>query len=967
MSAATRTPFQGAESASTNSPSGSTPVLLVWGLLWVLFGTRIQFTFSQDTAFTLSLSVMAPVAAAWAVNRFGPHIIVYLIALALLPAIGWTAFEVLSFRLAPVPAAWLLLGIFAGGMLAARRAPQKWLPLVHPSRAWIAVPAVALLWVGRAEWPVVRFASSLVLDPAGGLAVLLLALIVDWRALIGTALGPNSPRLATTVHLVVPVLWVASATLWTGVNIAGLSLSWGSTGSLMLMPVVCLLALLTGRPRLRLWLAVLLPLLAFEALRTKANLPALADLFSENARTLTWPGSMIELGIQACHAGSAALLAWAAPTTWGGRGARPGRLAWQALAGVLLLQYGALTALGTLEPRWMTFYAISNAGWIVGSVGFLAAVAIGVRGFVAAPLLMATAVALAIGASGRDGDSPVPLVLGAAVAAVTALYGFVGWCIHRSMARDREAAFGNAAYLDIGRLAAFVRRLDTSATLRSFGALLVVLGVAWKLIELGTFTVIVQWFSGAETVAIDTAALLLGVAGMGLIALIPLAFIANDALQRRDDARVVSALSGSMLAAVALALIGALLGGFAAVPEELLGGEDRARLVVPGVLGVIGALLATTLLTSSRKLAAFAAGLVLLLLVVALVALGSLAMNEPDNEGDGTALSMGLTLLAVVVSVALLARGLNLRVDLSAHLPRGLLFGEIAGGGFWARLSCLLGLPASMWRCSALLTPAFWAFLVSRPLVYAGAFWLWQGQVLLGLAALAGGHAAFVVGKRLAARGIWRVGAPFVSRPVLFLRSFEDDQFELGRRSRNPVKRWLSLWSFRRNLDEVLVDEVAGYGDVVALGRPGETRVPFGAARHYATHDEWRRIISETARAAHAIVIVAGETPGVREEYQMIVRQGLLDRTVLLFRPGAEAQAGNRAALAAFAKAGGVPADALDSGAAPLVALLRLRGKPVLLTAERADAPAYVTALRAHFQRRDAVSLQRAVLEAPAA
>jgi hypothetical protein len=203
------------------------------------------------------------------------------------------------------------------------------------------------------------------------------------------------------------------------------------------------------------------------------------------------------------------------------------------------------------------------------------------------------------------------------------------------------------------------------------------------------------------------------------------------------------------------------------------------------------------------------------------------------------------------------------------------------------------------------------------------------------------------------------------SPPVLFLRSFEDDQFDLTRRSRNPITRWLALWSFRRNLDEMLVDEVARYGRVVALGRPGETRIPFGAARYYATHDEWRRIITHAAQGAHTIVIVAGDTPGVREEYKMIVEQGLLDRTVLIFRPGAEAQAGNRAALVAFANAGGTVPEQLESGSASLVALARLDGEAVLLTAQSPDAAAYVAVLRAHFQRRDAESLRCAARESP--
>lgn len=477
--------------------------MLVWGLLWLVFGTRIGAAFSQETAFTLSLTLLAPLAAAWAVSRFGPRIILPIAVLALLPSIAWTLFPELWVRLVPIPVAFALLGVFGGGMLAARRAPETWLPLVRCSRAWLVVPAVALLWVGRAER-------------------------------------------------------------------------------------------LSGLPR--------------------------------------------------------------------------------------------------ASPH--SSCSIRPAAW-------------------------------------RRCCSP---------------------------ASSTGTADGDGA----------------RATLRSFGVLLVVLGVAWKLFAMGAFAVIVQWLSGSEALDLDAQEVALIVAGMTLLLLTPLAFIVNDALQRRDGARPVSALSGAVLA-LGLALVGALLGGFAVVPQELVGGETAARVVVPATLDVILALLATVLVTSARRVAAVAAGLLMLLLLIALGAIALLAMPSTERESEGNAVSTGLMVLAAAVFLALLVRGVRLRADLAGNLPRGLLFGEIAGGSFWARLACLMGMPASMWHPAALLTPAFWAFLLARPLVYVGAFGLWQGQALLGLCAIVGGHAAFAGGKRLAAREIWRVDAVYGSPPVLFLRSFEDD------------------------------------------------------------------------------------------------------------------------------------------------------------------------------------------------
>jgi len=955
--------------ATAHSPADIAGPIRVWALLWLVFGIRVGTAFSQGTEFTASLTVLAPLVAAWAVDRLGPRAILPIVGLALLPSIGWTLFPACWVVLAPIPLALVLLGICGGGMLAARRSPATWQSLVRRSRAWLVVPAVALLWVGRAEWPAAVFIPSLSLDPAGGLAAVLLACMVDWRALAVATLGPRAQRLTTTLPWALPMLLVTSSAVRTGVNINGFSLSWGSSGASLLMPVLCLLASLAGGQRPRLWLVVLLPLLVLEALRTLAGLPALADLLNDHAKTLTWPGAMYALAEDACNAGSAALLAWALHSFVANGRLQSGRRLWLALGGIVLLQFGALPALEVLRWGATGFNAFSSAGWIVGAIGFVAAWAIGARGLVAAPLLLASAAicanAIALAATGHDRASPTILVEAAAVAAVAALYAFIGWCAHRAPADARRAEAGKTGLLDISRLAAFVRRLDTSATLRSFGALLAVLGVAWKLVAIGAFAFIFQWLSGGEGLEFDTEEVVPVVAGVSLLLLTPLAFIANDALQRRDGARPFSVLSGAVLAALGLSLLGALLGGLVAVPEDLVGGAVAVRVVVPAALGVILVLLATLLATRSRRTATAVAGVLTLLLLLALGAFVLIAMTPTEQGSGGGVMLTGLALLAAAIFLVLLVRGVRLRADLAADLPRGLLFGEIAGGSFWARLACLMGLPASMWRRAALRTPAFWALLLARPLVYAGAWGLWQGQTLLGLCAVVGGHAAFAGGKRLAAREIWRVDAVDDAPPVLFLRSFEDDQFELGRGLRNPVKRWLALWSFRRNLDEMLVDEVAGYGRVVALGRPGETHVPFGAARHYSTHDDWRRIITDTARRAHTIVIVAGETPGVREEYELVVREGLLDRTVLMFRPGAEAQVGNRAALAAFEVAGGAAGSRLERGSAPLVALFRLGGEPVLLTAEHPDAAAYVAVLRAHFQRRDAGSLRRAARESP--
>jgi hypothetical protein len=224
-------------------------------------------------------------------------------------------------------------------------------------------------------------------------------------------------------------------------------------------------------------------------------------------------------------------------------------------------------------------------------------------------------------------------------------------------------------------------------------------------------------------------------------------------------------------------------------------------------------------------------------------------------------------------------------------------------------------------------------------------------RLLLAAVLVGIGHILFHVGKRLAARYIWNPNNPDDPRPaVLFLRSFEDDQLRFRRPAWKFWAQWLDLWSFRRNADEALIDEIAQYGPVVALGMPGEQRVPFGALRHYSSHADWQKIVTDTALGARAIVISAGDTPGVRWEYELLAREGLLEKTLLLFPPSAEDDPAPAAALAAFANATGVVIDFELRHGQHLIGLLHTDAGPTLVTACHGGASAYLVAIRAHFQ-----------------
>src|SRR5262249_50093338 len=161
--------------------------------------------------------------------------------------------------------------------------------------------------------------------------------------------------------------------------------------------------------------------------------------------------------------------------------------------------------------------------------------------------------------------------------------------------------------------------------------------------------------------------------------------------------------------------------------------------------------------------------------------------------------------------------------------------------------------------------------------------------------------------------------------------SFADDQLRFHRPWFDLWGRWLDLWSFRRNVDELLIDEFAQYGPVIALGRPGESRVPFGAARRYATHEEWQDAITDAAKRAQVIVLAAGETRGLTWEYELIKREGLLEKPIALFPP-ATARGVDTRAIDLFTEHFDEAKIAFDPAHEAPIAFAMTGGEPALVT-----------------------------------
>ena len=124
--------------------------------------------------------------------------------------------------------------------------------------------------------------------------------------------------------------------------------------------------------------------------------------------------------------------------------------------------------------------------------------------------------------------------------------------------------------------------------------------------------------------------------------------------------------------------------------------------------------------------------------------------------------------------------------------------------------------------------------------------------------------------------------------PVLYLRSFADEELAVRarwHRRRSLVDNW-TAWHER--LEEVLARQLAAYGPVVAIGMPGERDARLGAAREYVSDEGWQTTIVERMQRAGIIAVTIGRSEGLQWEMSTAARLGALGKCVFIF-PGVPA------------------------------------------------------------------------------
>jgi hypothetical protein len=186
--------------------------------------------------------------------------------------------------------------------------------------------------------------------------------------------------------------------------------------------------------------------------------------------------------------------------------------------------------------------------------------------------------------------------------------------------------------------------------------------------------------------------------------------------------------------------------------------------------------------------------------------------------------------------------------------------------------------------------------------------------------------------------------------PILFLRSFQDDQVHLPERGlwRRWLRALLAPGIRGRRLDHFLVESFSRYGPALALGNPGEKQLPFGAARVYCTHDTWKDQVAAIANRANYVVLVADSTPGVEWEIWHFLTPAWREKTLFIVAPKSR-DLREAPTLAAAIAAEGVP-----EGGSPILACYWDHERRLQVL--RADVPrspeAFIIAMQTFFRER---------------
>ena len=161
----------------------------------------------------------------------------------------------------------------------------------------------------------------------------------------------------------------------------------------------------------------------------------------------------------------------------------------------------------------------------------------------------------------------------------------------------------------------------------------------------------------------------------------------------------------------------------------------------------------------------------------------------------------------------------------------------------------------------------------------------------IGIALLAASYWVIRRGKKHAALLADDVLVEDTRPPILYLRSFndEEDDSRLGRFMRpgdHDIAHSTPAWGPREQ--DAMASIMAEIGPYVAIGKPRELLPELGAARTYVSDDEWQDKIREWVTRARLVIVRAGATEGLRWEVGELVSRANPTRLLVILPPRAE-------------------------------------------------------------------------------
>jgi len=922
-------------------PSGSRVFLV--GLLMT---GSIGFPILGSFYFSLSLTWFLPLLAGWLAHRHGLRILRAWWPLAFLPSFGVTLGNIEISLGASTATLFLAIVIAAAVDSRIVSAPLvKWIR--HGARS-LAIGALCLLVVAALE-PESWRAGSIRINLIATVPAILLLALIRWESL-GSAIWPRLAAWPLTVLSFSGAAAIVSGLVISGtLTVSPFYIRVGSYSPGLFIAVVCFaLAVFSWAP-----FRVIAGMLAAGLVADR--LLALASGGSLEAMQLIDEWTQLPWDVLFGSLAAAAAGGVLGPFLRQGNFREP----FARSLGALLL---ALLAIVVLTPLLRRGYVPSYGWtlWMAATIAFAAGVRWRERSLLfVPPLLQFLYVLAAAAAPAPMGDYESSAL--AMIGMISFPYAFCGAFFSRSrelspLERVLSPSTGQPAQdalsvIDVSELANLIDRIDRSATWLSFAVAVAPFVVLWQLFELYGVRNFEQWLAdagGAQPmiyVGADYAtAALLGYTAFGFA--LWFAFALWDWLERSDALRMLALVTGGVVGALVWQVIGVWVG--LGISELLLPDYGSDEWLIGAGLSFV-----TLVLLGSGLLAGTDRGIVRAVFLascgLATVMFVSLLVWLPVDF-----ISPGLIVLSASIPIVLtttLAGFVRVCLVLAGERRWELLFGTLRPDGFWGRVAAASGLPSACRRMVALKRSAFWALLTARFVVYIGGVFA-RTSIPLGAALLIVGHLIFHTGKRLSLREMWRPHSVSASdKPILYLCELDDDQCNLRRPAWNLLARWLDMWSFRKNLNEVMY-ELTQAGSVFAFDRPGDMRTNLNAAPHYASDSDWQSTLADAAQAARAIVLVASDSPRMKRAYQLLYEEGLRSKVLLLFPPDPNKSDANRNAAEWFCAGAGVAVDELMAADAHPIGIRKGNSGTILLHSRSADATAYVLALRVHFAER---------------